>query len=155
MPWQVSGRGSPGRLVSLSRHPIYHPRAKRKAAAGRASTRAYYIGQGGAISRHHRPQFMVLAIPKKCCQISLKKNRKKNPKVPLIESWTDSKMESQSEHWQYDLHLIPTEYISAMGSRIDSHQYSSTQYLFTSGYFLFFVDLTTPSFCHTGLTCEH
>lgn len=49
--------------------------------------------------------------------------------VPLIESWNDSKMESQSEHWQYDLHLIPTEYVSPLGTKTESHQYSATHYV--------------------------
>lgn len=53
----------------------------------------------------------------------------KHEHVPLIESWGDQKMESQSEHWQYELHLIPTDYQSPMGRVTESHQYSTTHYV--------------------------
>ncbi|CAD7943269.1 unnamed protein product [Amoebophrya sp. A25] len=49
--------------------------------------------------------------------------------VPLIESWSEEKLESQSEHWQYDLHLIPTDFITPFGQVIESHQYSATHFV--------------------------
>ncbi|CAD7954538.1 unnamed protein product [Amoebophrya sp. A120] len=49
--------------------------------------------------------------------------------VPLIESWSEEKLESQSEHWQYDLHLIPTDFVTAFGQVIESHQYSATHFV--------------------------
>mmetsp|Transcript_1107 Transcript_1107/g.2378 ORF Transcript_1107/g.2378 Transcript_1107/m.2378 type:complete len:416 (+) Transcript_1107:188-1435(+) len=53
----------------------------------------------------------------------------KHEHVPLIESWSEEKLESQSEHWQYDLHLIPTDFVTAFGQVIESHQYSATHFV--------------------------
>jgi len=58
----------------------------------RDARRVAHMGESGALSRHHRPQFMVFAIPKKCYQISIKKKPKgcavkavlKARKVPTI-----------------------------------------------------------------------
>jgi len=55
--------------------------------------------------------------------------KKKKIPVPLIESWSEEKLESQSEHFQYDIHLIPTDFINPFGSVIESHQYSATHFV--------------------------
>merc|ERR1712194_424458 len=54
---------------------------------------------------------------------------RRHEKVPMIESWTSHGLEPQSEHWKYDLKLIPTDFVNAWGKVTESHQYSATYFV--------------------------
>merc|ERR1711924_591601 len=56
------------------------------------------------------------------------------PDFPGLVHVLDGRRKNQhqpplTEHFQYDLHVIPTTYVDEAGEEINSHQYSVTEYV--------------------------